>query len=239
MSISLKAGTPKTATKISQKDLFLKLSSPNKSGKSRWVDVSEFKGEFSSLKFGNGSSWGRKSSALAKKYIVETDKSITAGNKIDSIRLNGFNKEVSSVLTQSIRPDIHKKHSKERCVVLGTHTSCDHKTEVDHKDGRKDDTRVMTVESQKDGDFQPLSKPANDAKRQFCKECKNTNKRYDAKKLGHIISFTKGEEEYSSEIGCEGCYWYDPIAFNQNIIQAVIESGCLDIINGSIVFNEG
>jgi len=198
-----------------QQELFLELAKPNKDGVSRWVNTSEFIGKYSSLELLNGLSWGRKSSTLAKKYILETDKSITSGNKIDSIRLNGFNNSQTSNHTQSIRSDIKKEISKQRCIILGTNRSCDHKTEVDHKDGRKDDDRIMNTTTQKIEDFQPLSKPANDAKRQFCKECKETNLRYDAKLLGYPISFTKGNINYTEKLGCIGCFWYDPIAFRQ------------------------
>jgi hypothetical protein len=200
-----------------QKELFLELAQPNEDGVSRWVSTSEFVGDYSSLELLNGLSWGRKSSSLAKQYILETDKSITAGNKIDRIRLNGFNSCHTSTHTQTIRADIKKEISKQRCVVLGTNRSCDHKTEVDHKDGRKDDSRVMNTSTQKIEDFQPLSKPANDAKRQFCKECKEMGLRYDAKKLGYTVSFTKGDINYSKELGCKGCFWYDPIAFRQEL----------------------
>jgi hypothetical protein len=200
-----------------QQELFLELAQPNNEGISRWVNTSEFVGKYSILELLNGLSWGRKSSAIAKKYNLETDKSITPGNKIDRIRLNGFNTCHTSTHTQSIRSDITRQVSKQRCVVLGTHRSCDHKTEVDHKDGRKDDGRVMNTATQNIDDFQPLSKPANDAKRQFCKECKETSKRYDAKKLGYTISFTYGTEDYDNEIGCKGCFWYDPIAFRQEL----------------------
>ncbi len=202
-----------------QQELFIELAKPDKHGISRWVDTSEFVGKYSSLELLNGLSWGRKSSTLAKKYIVEKDKSITSGNKIDRIRLNGFNNSTTSTHTQSIRSDIKKEIAKQRCVVLGTKRSCDHKTEVDHKDDRKNDARVMNTATQKIEDFQPLSKPANDAKRQFCKECKETNLRYDAKLLGYPISFTKGDSDYTEELGCNGCFWYDPIAFREALKQ--------------------
>lgn len=198
-----------------QQELFLELAKPDESGISRWVNTSEFVGKYSTLELLNGLSWGRKSSTLAKKYIVETDKSITPGNKIDRIRLNGFNTSYTRTHTQSIRSDIKREIAQKRCVILGTNRSCDHKTEVDHKDGRKDDPRVMNTATQRLEDFQPLSKPANDAKRQFCKECKETNLRYDAKLLGYTISFTKGDITFTNEIGCIGCFWYDPIAFRQ------------------------
>jgi hypothetical protein len=198
-----------------QQELFLELAQPDENGKSRWVNTSEFVGKYSTLELLNGLSWGRKSSTLAKKYNVETDKSVTTGNKIDRIRLNGFNTSHISTHTQSIRNDIKQEISKQRCVILGTNRSCDHKTEVDHKDGRKDDSRVMNTSTQTIDDFQPLSKPANDAKRQFCKECKESNLRYDAKLLGYPVSFTKGGLVYTKEVGCVGCFWYDPIAFRQ------------------------
>lgn len=202
-----------------QQELFLELAKPNENGISRWVNTSEFVGKYSSLELLNGLSWGRKSSSLARTYNVETDKSVTTGNKIDRIRLNGFNTCHTSTHTQSIRNDIKQEISKQRCVILGTNRSCDHKTEVDHKDGRKDDSRVMNTSTQTIDDFQPLSKPANDAKRQFCKECKETNLRYDAKKLGYTISFTKGNINYDEEIGCIGCFWYDPVAFRKELVK--------------------
>lgn len=52
--------------KMTKTDLFLKLASTDKNGISRWVNVSEFTGEYAELKFGNGASWARKESTLAK-----------------------------------------------------------------------------------------------------------------------------------------------------------------------------
>jgi len=200
-----------------QKELFIELSNPSDDGISRWVNTSEFINDYSSLELLNGLSWGRRSSSLAKQYILEVDKSITSGNKIDRIRLNGFNTSNDKNISQTIRTDIKREISKQRCIVLGTNRSCDHKVEVDHKDGRKVDERIMNTKTQVLDDFQPLSKPANDAKRQFCKECNETDLRYDAKLLGYPISFSKGNINYTEELGCNGCYWYDPIAFRQEL----------------------
>lgn len=202
---------------MGKKELFLELAKPNKDGVSRWVDTTEFIGKYSELELLNGLSWGRRSSSLAKEFNIEVDKSITPGVKIDRIRLNGFNTSHHSKLSQSIRSDIKNIIGKQRCVILGTNRSCDHKTEVDHKDGRKENLEVMNTSTQKLTDFQPLSKPANDAKRQFCKECKDTNIRYDAKKLGYTVSYTVGNEVYNDKIGCIGCFWYDPIEFRKKL----------------------
>ena len=202
---------------MGKKELFIELAKPNKDGISRWVSTDEFIGKYSELELLNGLSWGRKSSSLAKEYNIEVDKSVTLGVKIDKIRLNGFNTSHHSKLSQSIRSDIKAVIGKQRCIILGTNRSCDHKTEVDHKDGRKENLEVMSTSTQKITDFQPLSKPANDAKRQFCKECKETNIRYDAKKLGYTVSYTYGNAIYSNKIGCVGCFWYDPIEFRQQL----------------------
>lgn len=75
-------------------------------------------------------------------------------------------------------------------------------------------------EEQRLSDFQPLSKAANDAKRQFCIECKNTGIRYDAKQLGYPMSYYEGEARHNGEENaCIGCYWYDPIEFRKHLTQ--------------------
>lgn len=191
-------------------ELFLKLAQPDKNGVSRWVSVTEFVGEYANLKFGNGASWARKELPLAKKYKVEFDKSVTKGNRIDRIRLNGFN---DGDYSQHIRADIRKTVKSQRCVVLGTS-----KPEVDHKNGMKNEDRVMRNEDQRLEDFQPLSKAANDAKRQFCKECRSSGIRYDAKQLGYPISYySGGAEHHNEENACIGCFWYDPIEFRKHL----------------------
>ncbi|HIU82191.1 MAG TPA: restriction endonuclease [Candidatus Ornithoclostridium faecavium] len=195
---------------MTKTELFIQLAQPDANGMSRWVSASEFVGQYADLKFGNGASWARKESTLAKKYIIEFDKSITPGNGIDRIRLNGFN---DGDYSQHIRADIKRAIKARRCVVLGTSNP-----EVDHKNGMKNEARVMRNEDQRLEDFQPLSKAANDAKRQYCKECMRTGIRYDAKKLGYPMSYYKGAAtHHNEENACEGCYWYDPIEFKNHL----------------------
>ena len=195
---------------MTKTELFIKLAQPNENGVSRWVDISEFVGEYACLTFGNGASWARKESMLARKYVIEFDKSITPGNGIDRIRLNGLN---NGDYSQHIRADIKRTIKAQRCVVLGTSNP-----EVDHKNGMKNEDRVMRNKDQRLEDFQPLSKAANDAKRQYCKECRRTGIRYDAKKLGYPMSYYKGGATHNNEENaCEGCYWYDPIEFKKHL----------------------
>lgn len=188
---------------MTKTELFLKLAAPDKNGVSRWVYVSEFVGEYADLTFGNGASWARKESTLAKKYNVEFYKKDTPGNSIDRIRLNGFN---NGDYSQHINASIKREIKSRRCVVLGTSNP-----EVDHKNGMKN-------EAQRLSDFQALSKAANDAKRQFCKECMRTGIRYDAKQLGYPMSYYKGGVKHNNEENaCIGCYWYDPIEFRRHL----------------------
>lgn len=193
--------------------LFEKLAQPDENGVSRWVSKTEFVGEYAELMFQNGASWCRKESSIAKKYIVKFDKSVTPGNSVDRIKLDGFRDENDWIGSQAIRSDIKNYYKQKRCVVLGTSNP-----EVDHKNGWKNDANAMNIATQKMDDFQALSKAANDAKRQFCKECRRTGIRYDAKKLGYPVSYYKGNEQHSgNEDGCIGCFWYDPIEFRKHL----------------------
>jgi hypothetical protein len=195
---------------MTKNELFLKLAQPDENGVSRWVSVTEFIGEYADLSFGNGASWARKESSLAKKYIIEFYRGDTSGNGIDRIRLNGFN---NGNYSQHIRSDIKRAIKAQRCVVLGTSNP-----EVDHKNGMKNQDRVMLNQDQRLEDFQPLSKAANDAKRQYCKECKATGIRYDAKQLGYPMSYYAGEAHHNfEEDACVGCYWYDPLEFKRHL----------------------
>jgi len=203
----------KTKTKTKE-TLFLELAKPNKFGISRWVNVSEFVGKYKGLKFGNGGDWSRKESRLAKRYIIKFDKDKSKGNSIDRIKLDGIQNIKGN---QSIKAEISKKIKKMRCVILDVSSNI----ETDHKNGRKQgkggDPLAMNSKTQKLEHFQPLSKAANDAKRQHCKECTKTNIRFDAKKIGYKISYCKGTKKHNGKAtGCVGCFWFDPKEFRKH-----------------------
>ncbi|MBD5414342.1 MAG: restriction endonuclease [Treponema sp.] len=206
---------------MTKTELFLKLAKPNENGISRWVKATEFVGEYRALQLGNGGSWCRANSALAKKYIIEFDKSLTSGNSIDAVRLNGFN--ANKTFSQNIRSDIKDFYKNQNCVMLGISGNSENtKIEIDHKNGRKNDWRVSDLKTQKFEDFQPLCKAANDVKRQICKECKKTDKRWDAKNLkGNPYSFYEGDENYSEDLGCKGCYQYDPVEYRKQSVKRI------------------
>lgn len=203
---------------MTKTELFLKLAKPDKNGKSRWVYTSEFVGEYKELKLGNGGSWCRKSSTLAKKYIVEFDKSKTSGNSIDAVRLNGFNTE--KTFNQAIRRDIKDYYKNKPCVMLGIVGNSENtKIEIDHKEGTKDSQRISNQATQKLDDFQPLTKAANDAKRQICKCCQETDKRFDATCIeGFPMAYYKGNSSLK-ESGCVGCYQFDPVEYRKELLK--------------------
>ena len=211
--------------KKNKMELFLELANPDSDGRSRWVSVSEFVDEYKDLVLGNGLSWGRKSSDLAKKYNVETDKSLTPGNRVDRIRLNGFNK--TATFQQDIRKDIRDEIRQRRCVMLGVNGNSENTViEVDHKDGRKNDLRVSDKSTQKLEDFQPLCKAANDIKRQICKRCAESDKRWKARNIeGNPYDFYEGEEAYEGT--CVGCYQYDPVEYRIRSARRIVEESSL------------
>ncbi|OOC24302.1 HNH endonuclease [Helicobacter pylori] len=196
----------------SKKELFLELAQPDKNGVSRWVSVTEFVGKYQGLQLGNGGSWCRNNSSLAKKFNLEFDKGQTLGNSIDRIRLNGYN--VRCVFNQSICQDIKNHYSQQCCAMCGARGNSENiQIEVDHKDGRKNDPRVSDLNTQTFDDFQALYKACNDKKRQICKKCKEIDYRFDATKIpGNHYPFYEGEAEYD---GCVGCYQYDPIQYRK------------------------
>lgn len=205
---------------MTKKDLFLRLATPDDNGNSRWVSKEEFIGDYSDLAFNNGFSWGRSGSALDKEYKIEVHRN---GREICEIRLAGFKTEPS--FNQNIRRDIKDFYKDKRCVMLGVKgESINTKIEIDHKDGRKNDPNVANLETQRREDFQPLCKAANDAKRQICKKCRETDERWNAQNIkGNLYPFYKGDNRYTKEIGCEGCYQYDPVAYRKESIRKLLK----------------
>lgn len=203
---------------MTKTELFLELAKPDDNGFSRWVNISEFVGKYKSLVMGNGGDWNRGSSPLAKKYIIEKQKSKGA---IIAVRLNGFN--TFSQFNQCIRQEIKDYYKNQNCVMLGINGKSENtRIEIDHKDGRKNDERVSDLTKQKLEDFQPLCKAANDVKRQICKVCRETNRRWNAQNIkGNPYPFYEGDEHWNPELGCRGCYQYDPVEYRKESVKKI------------------
>lgn len=194
--------------------VFMSLAQPNDEGKAE-VDKETF--ESAGLHLGNGGSWCRGSSKLAKIFIVNRKKERGGDEKtITSVELCGWNREIQ--FSQRIRKDIKDKLDEMPCVIFGIKGFSENTAiEIDHKDGRKDDSAYNDVAAQKEEWFQPLCKAANDIKRHKCQECKKTNKRWSASNIPGYEDFPYyiGDSNYDEKFKCEGCYLYDPVAFRQ------------------------
>ncbi len=184
--------------------LFLELAKPDRDGFSRRVSVVEFTGRYDTLKLGNGGSWCRDDGGLARSFNIQREKE---GGRIVAIVLHGAKKQP---IDKPIPAQIARTIRQQPCAVLAIG-----KVEVDHKDGRRDDPRLVDSSKVKKSDFQPLSKAANNAKRQHCKECRAQGRRFDAKRLGYQVSQFKGNGIYRGS--CIGCYWHDPKQFNYEV----------------------
>ena len=174
---------------------------------SREIPISELRNIHPGFESTNGCQWARSDgSYLGKRYKIKRPRS---GGKVSAVQLDGPNYN-SVKQFRGIRKDIREEISKQRCAVLDVSSNI----EVDHKNGKYDELSNISPDDQKVGDFQPLSKAANDAKRQHCKECVRKGKRYDAKRLGYKEGWVVGDENTAP---CIGCYWYDPKRFNELI----------------------
>ena len=158
---------------------------------------------------GNGCNWARSdTSPLGKRYQISR---IKLKRRIEFVQLIGINNKEKN---HNIRKDVLNEVSKKPCVVLAINQNI----EVDHKNARYNDLKVMNPKTQNVDDFQPMSKAVNDAKRQHCKNCAKIGKRFDARVLGFSVGWISGDENYiDSSDGCVGCYWYDPKKFHTEI----------------------
>jgi hypothetical protein len=211
----------------------------------RFVNVSEFTGDYADLKFGNGGGWSRFDGSFGKKYRVCTikcdgkarysrncseedkikmDKEIAKmnlpknkGNHITFIKIIGI-PETENTASRSIRSDIRAYIKTQRCVACG-----DSNVEVDHKNGLYNNPRVNSTATQMVSDFQALCKHCNDMKRQTYVWQQKNNQRYPATNipmLAHFgIKYVEGDETFDPENpdAMIGTYWYDPVDFMKRL----------------------
>ena len=157
------------------------------------------------FKSNNGCQWARKGSKLDKNYNlvrIQAKDMGGKGNKVVAIKINGFRETIEN---HSIPINVRKNLKNKPCAILDVITS---DIEIDHKNGK------YNTEEYIENDFQPLTKSANDAKREHCKKCNSTGLRYKASNLGYSFDFIEGDEK---SLTCKGCYWNDPQLFNRII----------------------
>ncbi|WP_341285370.1 hypothetical protein [Priestia megaterium] len=150
---------------------------------------------------------GRDIRFIKRKYELEI---ITEGTREIKFRVVGTK---AMLLSRPISKKIKDYFKNKRCVLTGTRSNI----EVDHKNGRYNDKRVLNTKTQTVNDFQPLTKVANNIKREHCRKCVATNKRFDAKELGYLVSTLDGNLVHNNKPnGCEGCFFYDVTGFKED-----------------------
>lgn len=149
----------------------------------------------------------RDDGSLAEKYhIKKYRESVERPTQVTSVEFRGYNiyktnKRTKSGISKTSLKKLEKK--EKRCI----NCFSKNKIEKDHKHGRKES-----------GELQWLCKQCNGRKREICKECKATGKRFKASKYGYRIDFIKGTKKYvEQEEQCDGCYWYDPEKFRKSL----------------------
>lgn len=213
--VSVSKAKPKAQARIL--DILERIAKIDKKGKSEYVQVNEAflvkkgctKTEAKLFQSNNGVAYLRKDSPICRKYHVQKVYDKTKGC-LHGFKLIGFNKNVyfGRSIPQGIRKQVLEKYEC-KCAWCGSKD----RLEVDHKNGRYNS--VMN----KIDDFQLLCKSCNDKKRERCKKCTETNKRFNAKDVSKYLykcSYTQGSSKYNEKLGCKGCFLYDIEDFNKN-----------------------
>lgn len=108
--------------------------------------------------------------------------------------------------------------SKKPCVFS---LSTGSKLQFDHKFGREDQRQYPKPADVSTQDFQPATRGRNIWKKGQCQKCRNSNKRFDARRFGFSAGWTEGGEKFvGAKEGCRGCYLFDPQAFCAEISKA-------------------
>lgn len=177
--------------------LFLENYPVDENGHSSVALIDDLVAICSDFRTKNGCDWARTDGSwLGKRFNIAREK---RKGKVYSVQLCGYKEEEK---THSIPSAVRVALKGKPCVLLGTTTN----TEIDHKDA------TYTTDNLGVDDFQVLHKSVNDAKRQHCKNCRDTNKRFDATLLSFPASYACGGESLKDN-GCKGCFWYDIQAF--------------------------
>jgi hypothetical protein len=208
-----------TYGKNSQSGKLESIMNIDQNGISEWFEIEYLE---KTLKFqirGNGTPLLNKNRGLGTKYKIEKKYickdgikiSEQAAGKIIAVRTIGF-ADIKGYGTPSA--ETLKIIKKQKCSFCGTGGP----VEIDHKDTYLDYIGELPLE-----EFQPLCRRCNDLKRERCKKCKNTGKRFNALTLGYTVPFTSGNENFNEETRCKGCYFNDPREFRSKLFLTLKE----------------
>lgn len=160
---------------------------------------------------GNGSAQLQNDRGLGKLYLIEKQygSSTQGARTIESVRTIGHATHHQTHRASSIPKAVRLWLAGKPCSFCGTTVQL----ECDHRDGRKD-----PLPDPLPSHFQALCKHCNGLKREACKACVKTGKRFDARVLGYRTAYTVGGELFEPrQPRCVGCLWHDPVDFRSKI----------------------
>ncbi len=176
-------------------------------GVSDWHSIKKLEAEVGFPLQGNGSAHLQKDRGIGLTYEIE--KSPTVG-KIVQVRCVGFASRRHTHKAKNIPEEVRRFLKGSPCASCGTTNGI----EIDHKDGNKQELANPTKE-----DFQALCEHCNKIKRERCKKCNETGRRFDATSLGYSVSYTYGNSRFDKkEPRCRGCYYSSPFDFRQQLL---------------------
>lgn len=195
--------------KIKLKDTYLskllRYSPIDENGQSEYFYFKNLSPDDSKIDPTNGIHWDRACRVYFKmEYIKEKGTTV-------AFRFNGYNLD-NDLKNRAIRKDIREPLQDLNCVHCGAESNKNHLNEIDHKNGRYNDSSALDIETQELEDFQTLCSTCNKTKRSICMKCVENGIRYDATILGYPMSVVEGDLAYDKSLGenaCVGCYFND------------------------------
>jgi hypothetical protein len=197
-----KALTGNNASNIFRRIVDKHLHRKSKHSKGIFLQLKDLSQEEGTLDFttGNGQNWLR----FLNKYLDITKHKDKRG-KIISFRVDGKASWMYNNRNSQIPQWVKKLLRGKTCVMCGSGSQC----QDDHKNGDKHPIIYFFSYM-----FQKLCRHCNMVKNSRCKKCQKTGKRFDARDIGYNYGWLIGNEKYdSAELGCVGCYQYDPKQF--------------------------
>lgn len=100
------------------------------------------------------------------------------------------------------------------------------KLEIDHRIpqvrwGKNEDKNLRLTDDQINEKFMLLTRENNLLKSRACEKCVETGLRSNG--YGEIEFWYKGDKNYSDTLGCDGCFWYNPSKWREELNKIVIK----------------
>ena len=183
----------------------LSLFQPNSEMFSDWVSVELFND--AGLNWGDNGNLRRNTPWGLTELLWQVKRVAGPRSRVTHLRMVGINEQRQ--FNQRIRADIVSELRSTGICNISLLPVPEQDKEVDHRWGYKEadaHADVMNTCTQSVDDFQLLHRCMNLIKREACKKCRETGCRY----VHPEKPFVQGDEVFTSELGCVGCYLAQP-----------------------------